>query len=243
MKKSIRIDIDALSDIDLGDLSISAQQLFDIYKRIGVQYYRSMSIEGDSGEYEFLTEAVELSKDVEGICIEIGLRRGLGTKTIIDAVRQYCPNKTVIAVDPYGSIPYVGREHIGEIRLDYDNSMKNDCLADMWAYVRDNPVSFRYECLTDYEYFLQYDTGVPRYELERIVEEWYSMCHLDGPHNYEHVSTEVIWFNDRMKSGAVIVIDDCTPDFIQIEPINELLFSLGWELYKVGVKKNIYMKR
>lgn len=199
-------------------------------------------IEGDSGEYEFLTEAVELSKDVEGMCCEIGLRRGMGTKTIIDAVRLYCPNKLVVSVDCFGSIPYVGREHIGEIRLDYDNSMRNDCLADMWAYVRDNPVNFRYECLTDYAFFEKYSLGVPKYDLEISVEEWYSMAHLDGPHNFEHVSAEVKWFNGRMKSGSVISIDDCTIDFIDIVPITKLLETLGWELYKEGLKKNIYVK-
>lgn len=201
-----------------------------------------IEILGDSGEYEFLTEAVELSKDVEGMCIEIGLRRGLGTKTIIDAVRQFCPHKTVISVDPFGSIPYVGREHIGEIRLDYDNPMKVDCMVAMWSYIRDNPVNFRYECLTDYAFFEKYNDGVPKYDIDASEEKWYSVSHLDGPHNYEHVSREILWFNERMKPGAIIIIDDCTPDFIQIEPINNLLFSLGWELYKEGVKKNIYRK-
>lgn len=200
-------------------------------------------IEGDSDEYWFLAEAVELSKDVEGMCIEIGLRRGLGTKTIIDAVRQFCPNKTVIAVDPFGSIPYVGREHIGEIRLDYDNPMRNDCLADMWSYVRDNPVNFRYECLTDYAFFEKYSIGVPKYDIEISMEQWYSMAHLDGPHNFEHVSTEIKWLNERMKSGSSISIDDCSIDFIDIVPINKLLNTLGWSLLKEGKKKNIYVKR
>lgn len=202
-----------------------------------------MSIEGDSGEYEFLQEAVKLSKDVEGMCIEIGLRRGLGTKTIIDAVRLFCPNKTVIAVDPFGSIPYVGREHIGEIRLDYDNPMRNDCLADMWTYVRDNPVNFRYECLTDYLFFEKYTDGVPKYDLDENFETLYSMAHLDGPHNYEHVSAEIKWFNIRMKVGSTIVIDDCTIDFIDIVPIQKLFTELGWEEIKMGLKKGIWRKK
>lgn len=199
-------------------------------------------IEGDSGEYEFLTEAVQLSAQVEGMCIEIGLRRGMGTKTIIDAVRQFCPNKTVISVDPFGSIPYVGREHIGEIRLDYDNSMKLDCMADIWTYVKQNPVNYRYECLTDQAYFEKYADGVPKYDLEISKEEKYSAIHLDGPHDYAHVSAEIKWFNDRTNSGAIIVIDDITPDFIDIKPINELLVFLGWNILKQGAKKGLYQK-
>lgn len=199
-------------------------------------------ISGDSGEYEFLKDAVELSSSVEGMCVEIGLRRGMGTKTIIDAVRQYCPHKTVIAIDPYGSIPYVGREDIGEIRLDYDNSMKTDSMVAMWTYVAENPVNFRYECLTDEAFFEKYSAGVPKYDIEISIETSYSMAHLDGPHNYEHVSKEIIWFNHRMLSGAVIVIDDVTPDFIDIAPIETLLASLGWQLVRMGLKKGIWIK-
>lgn len=199
-------------------------------------------IAGDSGEYEFLTQAVQLSAFVEGMCCEIGLRRGMGTKYIIDAVREYCPDKTVVSVDPFGSIPYVGREHVGETRLDYDNNMKVDCMQAMWAYVADNPVDWRPEILTDYAFFEKYANGVPRYDIEAFVQTKYAMVHLDGPHNYEHVSAEILWFNERMDARATIVIDDCTPDFIDIVPVNELLFSLGWELYKEGVKKNIYRK-
>lgn len=200
-------------------------------------------ISGDSGEYEFLTEAVELSKDVEGIAIEIGVRRGLGTKTIIDAVRQFCPNKTVVGVDPYGSIPYVGREHIGEIRLDYDNLMKADCMISLWGYVRENPVNFRMETLTDYAFCKKYSDGVPKYDIDETIETLYSFAHLDGPHNYKHVSTEILWFNDRMLSGATICVDDCTIDFIDIEPIKKLFTELGWVLIKMGVKKGVWRKR
>ena len=198
---------------------------------------------GDSGEYEFIKEAVELSKDVPGMCVEIGVRRGLGTKTIIDAVREYCPGKTVIAVDPYGSILYQPREHVEPCRLDYDNPMKNQTMAAMWSYIAEHPVNFRFECLTDELFFEKYANGVPKYDIDASIEEWYSMVHLDGPHNYEAVSNEIIWFNRRMKSGAVIVIDDITPDFIKIEPINELLVSLGWEILKQGFKKGLYVKK
>lgn len=201
-----------------------------------------IEISGDSGEYELLTEAVQLCSDIDGMCIEIGLRRGLGTKYIIDAVRQYSPLKTIISVDPFGSIPYVGREHIGEIRLDYDNNMKVDCMRSMWGYVADNPVNWRPECLTDYAFFEKYADGVPKYDIESTIETKYSMCHLDGPHNYEHVSAEIYWFNERMDAGAIIVIDDITPDFIQIEPVNDVFIQLGWKWVKRGEKKGIWQK-
>lgn len=106
----------------------------------GIQYYTPKtylpSIEGDSGEYELLTEAVELSKDVEGICVEIGVRMGMGTKHIIDAICEHRPGSTVIGIDPYGSILYTGREPNGPCRLDYTNEMAKRCMAAMIAPVQ-----------------------------------------------------------------------------------------------------------
>lgn len=200
-------------------------------------------ISGDSGEYEFLTEGIQLSANVDGMAIEIGLRRGMGTKTILDAVRRFCPSKRVLSIDPYGSIPYVGREHIGEIRLDYDNPMKYDCMVDIWTDVRDNPVNYDFMPFTDDFFFEIMANGVPRYEEIISIDKWYSFAHLDGPHNYEHVSKESIWLDQRMKTGSTIVIDDCTPDFIDIVPVNKLFDNMGWILYKEGQKKNIYVKR
>jgi len=197
-------------------------------------------IEGDSDEYWFLTEAVEMSKDVEGMCCEIGLRLGMGTKTIIDAS---LPCQTIISIDPFGSIPYVGREHIGPVRLDYTNGMYKQVMADMSAYVLDKPVEWLFFKMTDCEYFNKFADGVELYELEEIVCNKYAMVHLDGPHEYKAIYNEFVFFNDRMDSGATIVIDDVTPDFIDIAPVNQLFESNGWELVKQGLKKNIYQKR
>lgn len=203
-----------------------------------------MNILGDSGEYEFLTEAVELSKDVEGACLEIGLRMGLGTKTIIDAVRAFCPNKIVVSVDPFGNIPYTGREPDGETHYDYTDDMRNECLANMWDYVRNNPVDYKFINLSDNHFFEIFSNGIPVYGYNGwTVEKLYSTVHLDGPHTVDAVTNEIAWFNERMKSGATIIIDDVTPDFMDIEPINRLFDSLNWVLHKQGMKKNIYVKR
>lgn len=196
---------------------------------------------GDSGEYEFLTEAVELSKEVTGMCIEIGLRRGLGTKTIIDAVRQFCPDKTVIAVDPYGSILYKPRDHMPECRLDYTNQMKYECLAAIYDYIVDHPVDFHYFCMTDAHFFSRFNDGIPIYEVEIGYKARYSMVHLDGPHGVPEVCNEIDWFSKRMLPGAILVIDDITPDFIPIEKV-EAHMGDRFECVKKGMKKGIWQK-
>lgn len=198
-------------------------------------------ISGDSGEYEFLTEGVELSKEIPGMCIEIGLRRGLGTKTIIDAVREFCPGKTVVAVDPYGSILYKPRDHMPECRLDYTNQMKTETLAALWSYVAENPVSFKYFDLTDLEFFYSFYDGIPLFDIETKIESDYSFVHLDGPHGVEEVNLEIDWFVERMLPGAILVIDDITPDFIPIEKIEEHMGD-RFECVKKGMKKGIWRK-
>lgn len=200
-------------------------------------------INGDSGEYEFLTEAVSLTWNVEGICAEVGVRKGLGTKTIIDAVKDWSPSKTVIGIDPYGSILYVGREHIGAIRLDYDNAMRDEAIADLVAYAHQQDVNWLPFIMTDEWFFHTMYDGVEVNQLETTIVNKYSMVHLDGPHYVEAVQKEIRWFNDRMDANAIIVIDDITPDFIDIAPIDELFDQLGWEVAKKGIKKGMWRKK
>lgn len=202
-----------------------------------------MSIEGDSGEYEFLTEAVKMTKYVRGMCVEVGLRKGLGTKTIIDACLEHRPGSTVISIDPFGSIEYVGREHIGKIRLDYTNDMYKEVLADMSAYVIGKDVNWLMFKMTDTRFFREHADGVELYDLNPYMVNKYAMVHFDGEHYFSAIEAEFNFFNDRMDSGATIVIDDCTPDFIDIAPVNELFKISGWALYKEGIKKNIYQKQ
>lgn len=200
-----------------------------------------MGIEGDSAEYELLAMAVEQSSLVEGMCIEIGLRLGMGTYTIMQSVLLNCPNKTVVSVDPYGSIIYQGREHMEPCRLDYTHEMKNKCLSELWPFVKENNLSFKYFDMTDEQFFKRFSDGVPHYNEQEYLEAKYSMVHLDGPHSVKHVCMELDWFAPRMDAYATLVIDDCTPDFIQIEKVEEHMKG-NFELLVKGEKKRIYIK-
>lgn len=199
-------------------------------------------IEGDSAEYEYLTEAVELSKDVDGLCCEVGVRRGMGIKTIVDAVRLFCPHKSIIGIDPYGHIEYEHREN-QITRLDYTNQMKNEALTAIYSYLADNPANFVFANMTDTRFFKQNVDGVEINDLNTKVENRYSMVHLDGPHGVKAILREIIWFNVRMETGATLVIDDISPDFVDMEPIDARLIELGWEQLKIGNKKALYVKK
>lgn len=200
-----------------------------------------IDISGDSGEYELLTQGIELAKDVDGLCVEIGLRLGLGTKTIIDAVRQYSPNKTVISIDPYGSILYTCREPDGPCRLDYDNNMKNVCLSNIYQYLVENPVSYQFYNWTDTFFFSTMRNGVPIYDLEERIETKYSFVFLDGPHTVKHICSEIDFFAPRMDRGAIIILDDITPDFYNVLEVEDYMKD-EFEIVFKGDKKGLYRK-
>lgn len=196
---------------------------------------------GDSGDYEFLTEAVELSKDVYGMCAEIGVRRGLGTKTIIDATIAHRPNTTVISIDPYGSILYTGREPDGPCRLDYTTDMGKECMVALSEYVLDKPVYWKPFLMTDTFFFKSFPSGIELYELETILCNKYAMVHLDGPHTVAAVKAEIDFFFPRMDIGATIVFDDVTPDFYDHSQIEDYIAD-KFEIIRTGGKKQIVQK-
>ena len=203
-----------------------------------------MNLTGDSDEYDYLYEAVVLSAVVEGMCCEVGLRLGLGTKTIIDAVSQHCPQKLVVSVDCYGNVPYTGREPNGETHYDYTDDMRNECMANMWAYIKENPVDYRFFNLADFDYFELFKNGMPYYRYGGgFWVSKYSMVHLDAQHTVADIIRQTDWFNERMLSGATIAIDDITPDFLDFEPIKQHLIQLQFEHIKTGGKKSLWQKK
>jgi hypothetical protein len=62
-------------------------------------------IEGDSKEYEVFEEAIKQLTNPIGATVEIGVRRGMGSKLIIDSFRKHHPNVKLnhLGIDPYGN--------------------------------------------------------------------------------------------------------------------------------------------
>ena len=65
-------------------------------------------IAGDSTEYELISEEIsKLNLDPVVLTCEIGLRRGLGSKTIMDAIiSKGAEHYRHVAIDPYGNLNY-----------------------------------------------------------------------------------------------------------------------------------------
>lgn len=200
-----------------------------------------IGIFGDSSEYEYITKGVELSKDVDGLCIELGLRRGFGTKTIMDAIKEFCPHKTSVAVDPYGNIEYFHKEN-ERVRLDYTNQMRNDCMLALYAYSNVIGVNFQPYILEDIEFFDKYRDGVIIYDYNKTTVNKYSFVHFDAGHAHHDIITQIAFFEKRCESGSTWCFDDVV-DFYDHDLIEVILFRIGFELLNKGGKKALYIRK
>jgi len=193
-------------------------------------------ISGDSKEYEFFDEAIKLLKNPIGVSVEIGVRRGMGTKCIIDAYRKYHPGIKLkhLGIDPYGDIIYRTADSDLGGRLDYTNKMKQEALLDL---IKEYP-EFNFINLEDSEFFKRFADGYPVYDNEKKLLTQYEMVHFDGPHDTESVMKEVNFFLDRKPKQCVYVFDDI--DTHDIDKIGEHLIWNGFKEIKKGNRKIIF---
>jgi len=195
----------------------------------------------DSANYEVLTEGIKTVKNIKGMTCEIGLRRGGGTKHIIDAlVESGQKDKVHIAIDPYGNIEYAdGNERI--IRCDYTNKMRDECMVELYLYCLQMGISFIFFNLEDIEFFKRFADGVPVYQEVKTIQNEYSFVHFDGPHEKEILKTEIQFFHERTPVGAVFVFDDVAL-YDHEAHIHPVLKDLGWTLFLATDRKWAYRK-
>ena len=193
-------------------------------------------ISGDSQEYEFLTEAVALLKSPIGVSVEIGVRQGKGSKTIIDAYRQYFPHIHLyhLGIDPYGNILYKTADGDVGGRLDYTNTMKKNALLDFTKEYSE----FHLVNLEDIEFFKRFADGYPVYNENKKLLTAYEIVHFDGPHDTESVMKEVNFFLERRPKQCVYIFDDI--DTFKIDMVGKHLIQLGFKEIKKGARKAIY---
>jgi len=162
-----------------------------------------MTIEGDSKEYDLLKKWAK-DFDCKGhYSCEIGVRQGLGSKIIIDNVKN---NYMHVGVDPYASLKYQhydrsytqGWPEEFRIKLDagYTDQMRDTMLKDMYEYR--NAGKFVLANMTDTMFMSHPDWN----------EKTYAFVHFDGPHMSKDVMTEAVWFANRAASHARFVFDD-----------------------------------
>ena len=167
-------------------------------------------LDTDSSDYHVLTQAVAqvVADDVPGLLLEIGTRAGGSAKVIIDALTLFgISERTLVCVDPWGNIEYAESDTSTK-RLDYTNAMRDQCLAELYAYALGKRVNVLVFPLEDRQFFARFPDGVPVYRESLVVEDKYALVFFDGPHSVTEVGAEVGFMLPRTPVGGVYVFDD-----------------------------------
>ncbi len=197
-------------------------------------------IKGDSEEYNLITKHIKKIKiDRATLTCEIGLREGLGTKTIMDAVRLQEPALYKhIAVDPYGNLAYQHYDNPDNIiAAGYDSEMMQQTVTELYK----NYPEFNFFHMTDDYYFKTMGEGHQFvFEKQLMIYGLYKVVHLDGPHTTKDVLNELVFFIPRMESDSIIIIDDY--QLISLGIVDMLLKTYNFNVAEKGDSKIIYKK-
>ena len=163
-------------------------------------------IEGDSLEYHLITEQIQKLKLEDTVLTgEIGLRKGLGSTTIMEAViAKGVINYRHIAIDPYGNLNYKHYDNRPAYTADYTDNMKVQTVSELSKYKE-----FAFFEFTDEYFFETMGEGYPfTIQGQTYLLGQYSVVHLDGPHTSQAVQKEVDFFMKRMAKNSLLIIDD-----------------------------------
>jgi hypothetical protein len=147
-------------------------------------------IRGDSGEYDLLTKWANFDCEGNYSC-EIGVREGLGSKIIMDNIKN---NFIHIGVDPYNNLNYQHYDTSPSYTVDYTDEMRDRLIEDMKPYAG----KFHLANMTDTLFMCHPDYN----------EKKFSFVHFDGPHMTKDVLTEAVWFANRSAPRTRFVFDD-----------------------------------
>lgn len=196
-------------------------------------------IKGDSSEYELITKNVcKLKLEPVTLTCEIGLREGLGSKIIMDAIRELKPQLYKhVAVDPYNNLSYEHYDNEGSVVAGYTEDMKQNTVH----YLYQNYPEFDFFHMTDDYYFKTMGEG-HQFVLNQqlVLFGLYQVVHLDGPHTTKAVLDELSFFIPRMTSKGLIVIDDYKD--LQMGIVDMLLKTYNFNVAEKGDNKIIYQK-
>ena len=198
-----------------------------------------MIIKGDSTEYHLITEQIgKLKLDQVTLTCEIGLREGLGSKIIMDAILDSKPKLFKhVAVDPYNNLSYEHYDNEGSVVAGYTEEMKQKTVS----YLYQNYPDFDFFHMTDDYYFKTMGEG-HQFVLNQqlVLFGLYQVVHLDGPHTTKAVIDELSFFIPRMASKGLIIIDDYTD--LQMGIVDMLLKTYNFNVAVKGDNKIIYQK-
>lgn len=210
------------------------KKLKKTFKNILKSYFWISDFEGDSSDYDLLQSAVKRLTNPIGASFEIGIRRGMGSKMIIDAYRKYHPsvnNLIHIGLDPYGDLPYNFSEDRKNQKADYTNLMKRLTIIN---FLKKYP-EFHFVNLDTHEFFKRFDDGYPIYNKQKKIIDKFEIVHFDGLHDLESVSLETEYFLKHLSNHTIFIYDDV--DTFDIEKIKKKLYFKGFKVLESKKRK------
>ena len=199
-----------------------------------------MTILGDSGDYDLLTYAVNQIKKQEGdtynFSLEVGVREGAGSATIMEAFLNTFKDKPYhhVGVDPYGNLSYQHYDKSGAYQCDYTDEMYIRLLKNFSTYP-----NFHLVKLTDEEYMKRYADGFPVFNNgQGLILNQYDLIHLDGPHTTRDVILETAFFAPKVKVGGILVYDDWNT--FEFHIIDQILKVFNFKQLTSGEHKIVY---
>ena len=204
-----------------------------------------MTIEGDSREYDLLAaHAEKLSSRFPSknfpvlLTAEIGVRKGLGSKIIMEYTRpNYSGLHFHIGIDPYGDLAYEHYDKRPPTSLDYDEQMFAELRKDFAGQKR-----FTLLNMTDKVFMEKYYYGVEFYDKgKRYLLNEYALVHFDGPHKTTDLINETVFFAERAAPGAVFIFDDWKTYNINI--LRDILIEYDFEFISNGERKTIIQRK
>ena len=152
-------------------------------------------IRGDSKDYNLLDNWVRTLKLGSGkvLTCEIGVREGLGSKIIMDGIRNRVTGDYMhIGIDPYGNLKYQHYDNSPAYTADYTNEMRLQLEKDLSEYKE-----FKLFHMTDKEFMRRYPEYGP-----------FNLVHFDGPHMTRDVLNEAVYFAERSVINTRFIFDD-----------------------------------
>ena len=182
-------------------------------------------IKGDSIEYDLLAKWADFDCNGYYSC-EIGVSDGMGSKTIMDNIKN---NYMHIGVDPYANLRYQHYDNSHSYTADYTDEMRDTMLNDLKKY-RNNG-KFHLANMPDTSFM----TSAMYYD------NVFAFVHFDGPHMTKDVITEAVWFANKSAPNTRFVFDDYTK--YEMPLIETILKKYGFNLAEQGKNKILLEKK
>lgn len=200
--------------------------------------YNKLQIDSPIETYEIFKKYIDELQNVPGLTCEIGLRRGGGTRFILDCFIENNNTRPHICIDPYGNIMY--NDIVGAHRSDYTDNMKNETLSELFKYAYDNSLNILFFNFEDSEFYKRFGDGVPIYDQEKKIVNNYCLVHVDGQHEVYAVRMAATFFIPRISLNGIIAFDNT--DHYDHTSIHELMIRNSFILVDDVLHKKIYKR-